>query len=146
MKDAGVEIDSVYSSPSFRCIQTATSVLEGLGLKASLSIRIEPGLFEWLAWYQDGFPEWLSREELAIADYNIATDYVPITSVEHLKECSQEKLDEFYHRNSSTAEKIINGTPGKIRKGEPRITNYYLRIRFIVYRWKHSNRWACHYS
>ncbi|ETN64001.1 suppressor of T-cell receptor signaling 1 [Anopheles darlingi] len=111
MKDAGVEIDTVYSSPSFRCIQTATSVLEGLGLKGSLSIRIEPGLFEWLAWYQDGFPEWLSREELTAADYNIATEYVPITSVEHLKECSQEKLDEFYLRNSSTAEKIINSTP-----------------------------------
>uniref|UniRef100_A0AAG5CT38 Ecdysteroid-phosphate phosphatase n=1 Tax=Anopheles atroparvus TaxID=41427 RepID=A0AAG5CT38_ANOAO len=114
LKDAGVQIDRVYSSPSFRCIQTATSVLEGLGLKASLPIHVEPGLFEWLAWYQDGFPEWLSKEELIAADYNIAPEYVPFTTVENLKECFLEKLDEFYNRNSNTAEHIINSTDGNI--------------------------------
>ncbi|KFB52780.1 AGAP002463-PA-like protein [Anopheles sinensis] len=114
LKDAGVQIDRVYSSPSFRCIQTATSVLEGLGLKASLPIHVEPGLFEWLAWYQDGFPEWLSTEELLAADYNIAPDYAPLTTVDKLKECFLEKLDEFYNRNSAIAEHIIKSTDGNI--------------------------------
>ncbi|XP_058057221.1 ecdysteroid-phosphate phosphatase isoform X1 [Anopheles bellator] len=114
MKDAGVKIDAVYSSPSFRCIQTATSCLEGLGLKTSLPIHVEPGLFEWMAWYQDGLPEWLSAEELLAADYNIATKYEALSAVEDLKECLLEKLNEFYHRNSSITEKIINATTGNI--------------------------------
>ncbi|XP_053660704.1 protein UBASH3A homolog [Anopheles marshallii] len=114
MKDAGVHIEKVYCSPSFRCIQTATSVLEGLGLKATLPICIEPGLFEWLAWYQDGIPEWLSNEELIAADYNIATDYKPMTTAEDLKEQFHEKLGEFYCRNSDIAESIISSTEGNV--------------------------------
>ncbi|XP_052891351.1 protein UBASH3A homolog isoform X2 [Anopheles moucheti] len=114
MKDAGVRIEKVYCSPSFRCIQTATSVLEGLGLKATLPICIEPGLFEWLAWYQDGIPEWLSNEELIAADYNIATDYKPMTTAEDLKEQFHEKLSEFYCRNSDIAESIISTTEGNV--------------------------------
>uniref|UniRef100_A0A182XWX2 SH3 domain-containing protein n=1 Tax=Anopheles stephensi TaxID=30069 RepID=A0A182XWX2_ANOST len=114
MKDAGVRIAKVYCSPSFRCIQTATSVLEGLGLKATLPICIEPGLFEWLAWYQDGIPEWLSNDELIAADYNIATDYQPITTVAELKDHFHEKLGEFYCRNSAIAESIIKSTEGNV--------------------------------
>ncbi|XP_049280063.1 protein UBASH3A homolog isoform X2 [Anopheles funestus] len=114
MKDAGVHIEKVYCSPSFRCIQTATSVLEGLGLKATLPICIEPGLFEWLAWYQDGIPEWLSNEELIAADYNIATDYKPMTTAEDLKEHFHEKLGDFYCRNSDIAESIISTTEGNV--------------------------------
>uniref|UniRef100_A0A182S9K2 SH3 domain-containing protein n=1 Tax=Anopheles maculatus TaxID=74869 RepID=A0A182S9K2_9DIPT len=114
MKDAGVHIEQVYCSPSFRCIQTATSVLEGLGLKATLPICIEPGLFEWLAWYQDGIPEWLSNEELMAADYNIDTEYKPMTTVADLKEHFHEKLGEFYCRNSEIAESIIKSTEGNV--------------------------------
>lgn len=114
MKDAGVHIEKVYCSPSFRCIQTATSVLEGLGLKDTLPICIEPGLFEWLAWYQDGIPEWLTSEELIAADYNIATEYKPMTTADDLKEHCHEKLGEFYCRNSDIAESIIKSTEGNI--------------------------------
>uniref|UniRef100_A0A182VXD5 Ecdysteroid-phosphate phosphatase n=1 Tax=Anopheles minimus TaxID=112268 RepID=A0A182VXD5_9DIPT len=114
MKDAGVHLEKVYCSPSFRCIQTATSVLEGLGLKATLPICIEPGLFEWLAWYQDGIPDWLSNEELIAADYNIATDYKPMTTAENLKDHFHEKLGEFYCRNSDIAESIISSTEGNV--------------------------------
>uniref|UniRef100_A0A182JRH9 Protein UBASH3A homolog n=1 Tax=Anopheles christyi TaxID=43041 RepID=A0A182JRH9_9DIPT len=114
MNDAGVHIEKVYCSPSFRCIQTATTVLKGLGLKDTLPICIEPGLFEWLAWYQDGLPEWLSPNELIAADYNIATDYKPLTTVDDLKEHFHEKLNEFYCRNSDTAEAIIKSTDGNV--------------------------------
>uniref|UniRef100_A0A182M8K3 Ecdysteroid-phosphate phosphatase n=1 Tax=Anopheles culicifacies TaxID=139723 RepID=A0A182M8K3_9DIPT len=114
MKDAGVNLAKVYCSPSFRCIQTATSVLEGLGLKATVPICIEPGLFEWLAWYQDGIPEWLTSEELIAADYNIDREYKPMTTAEKLKDHFHEKLGEFYCRNSDIAESIISSTEGNI--------------------------------
>ncbi|XP_055524218.1 ecdysteroid-phosphate phosphatase isoform X2 [Wyeomyia smithii] len=114
MKEAGVRIDHVFSSPSFRCIQTASSILEGLGLKENQPIHIEPGLFEWLAWYQDGLPEWMSNEELIAADYNIAMDYDPLSKVSHLKEQLQEDLEDFYHRNSAVTEHLIKTTCGNI--------------------------------
>ncbi|XP_040154603.1 protein UBASH3A homolog isoform X3 [Anopheles arabiensis] len=114
LKDAGVQIARAYCSPSFRCIQTATSVLEGLGLKATVPICIEPGLFEWLAWYQDGLPEWLTPDELLAADYNIDTAYKPLSSPGLLRENFHEKLNEFYCRNSNAAEEIIKSTEGNV--------------------------------
>ncbi|KAL1379908.1 hypothetical protein pipiens_014571 [Culex pipiens pipiens] len=114
MKDAGVKIDHVYSSPSFRCIQTTTSILEGLGLKESRPINVEPGLFEWMAWYQEGLPEWMSKEELTAADYNITMEYEPLSKAEDLKGQHQEGLEEFYQRNSDVTEHLIKSTTGNI--------------------------------
>ena len=36
---------------------------------------MEPGLFEWLAWYQDAMPDFMSDTELAEAGYNIELSY-----------------------------------------------------------------------
>ena len=44
--------------------------LKSLGA-LDLPIHVEPGLFEWLAWYQDAMPDFMSDTELAEAGYNI---------------------------------------------------------------------------
>ena len=48
--------------------------LKSLGA-LDLPIHVEPGLFEWLAWYQDAMPDFMSDTELAEAGYNIELSY-----------------------------------------------------------------------
>ncbi|XP_058820870.1 ecdysteroid-phosphate phosphatase-like [Topomyia yanbarensis] len=114
MKEAGVQIDLVYSSPSFRCIQTAASILEGLGLQESHSIRVEPGLFEWTQWYQSGLPKWLTHRELVAAGYNVATDYEPFSTVEYLNQRMQETIPDYFQRNTELMKELIKTTYGNI--------------------------------
>ena len=53
--DANQTLSHVYCSPSLRCVQTANGILKGLGVHDKAAITIEPGLFEWLAWYALSF-------------------------------------------------------------------------------------------
>jgi ubiquitin-associated and SH3 domain-containing protein len=46
----GIKIKHMYSSPALRSIQTADKILEGMGLKNTVPIKIETGLFELLSW------------------------------------------------------------------------------------------------
>ncbi|XP_053696188.1 protein UBASH3A homolog [Sabethes cyaneus] len=114
MKEAGVRIDHVFSSPSFRCIQTASSILESLGMRESHPIRIEPGLFEWIGWYPNGLPNWISSDELKAAGHNIASNYTPITSKEDLIQHQNEDLEGYYRRNAVLAKKIVENNEGNL--------------------------------
>ena len=110
LKETDLKIRHVYSSPSFRCIQTVTEILKGLELKDVHPIRIEPGLFECLSWYQDGLPEFCSKDELTGDGFNVLTDYEAIMSIDQLAENLHENLEEFYKRNSSVMKSIIQQT------------------------------------
>ena len=85
MKEAGVQIHHVFCSPSLRCVQTCHNILTGLGVQDRLAINIEPGLFEWLAWYQDEMPSWMNSAELQAAGYNVEPQYKPYISSEELQ-------------------------------------------------------------
>ena len=63
-----------------------------------LKINIEPGLFEWLAWYQDEMPRWMTAEELLAAGYNVEPTYKPYISSEELHD-TQESCQQFFIRN-----------------------------------------------
>ena len=72
---------------------------QGLGVADKLKINIEPGLFEWLAWYQDEMPSWMTAAELTAAGYNVEPGYKPYISSEELHDTVQETCGQFFIRN-----------------------------------------------
>lgn len=114
LKEAGVCIDRVFSSPAFRCIQTATSIMEGLGLREKVPVQIEPALFEWLGWYPEVSPEWMSSDELIAAGYNVSKTYTPFISEEDLKQRRNEMYVDYYRRSAALAEHLVKNTDGNI--------------------------------
>ncbi|XP_013097696.2 ecdysteroid-phosphate phosphatase isoform X1 [Stomoxys calcitrans] len=114
LNDARVQIDHVFCSPAYRCIQTCISALEGLKLTGKHKIKLEPGLFEWMAWYPEGVPDWLTKDELKAAHYNVDTEYQPFVTVNNLNESIKETTEEFYTRNYDVLRKIIDSTSGNV--------------------------------
>lgn len=115
LKENGVKIDIAFSSPSYRCVQTCNSVLEQMNLKDSIKINLEPGLFEWLAWYAhnlEGAFDWCSISELQAANYNIKVDYDQIFNRQKIVESVQETLNEYYDRNHMVMTKIMEQADG----------------------------------
>lgn len=83
------------------------TLLTGLGLKDKIKIRIEFGLFEWMIWYPDEMPEWLTKDELIAAKYNIDMEYVSMYTRDQLKAANTESSHEFYKRNFSVVEQVL---------------------------------------
>ncbi|XP_037712965.1 protein UBASH3A homolog isoform X3 [Drosophila subpulchrella] len=112
--EAQVQIDHVYCSPSYRCIQTCTSALEGLQLKGKHKIKLEPGLFEWMAWYPSGVPDWLNKNELIEAKYDVDLDYEPVQPGSDLTARLKESTEQFYERNHDVILQLLEQTTGNI--------------------------------
>ncbi|KRT78226.1 SH3 domain-containing protein [Oryctes borbonicus] len=110
LKQSGITVDHAYSSPSFRCIQTCDGVLKGLGVRDTLKIQIEPGLFEWLIWYPDSLPIWFNEDELISFGYNIDREYEPVISKEVLSE-RHESCELFYSRSAFVTSKVLETHP-----------------------------------
>ncbi len=91
-----IVVSKVFTSPAFRCIQTADSILEGLKLKGKVKIKAEPALYEWLAWCKGKLPRWLTNEELVAFGVNMDTKYQSFMTTDdfHL----DESLDSYHHR------------------------------------------------
>ncbi|XP_017084039.1 protein UBASH3A homolog isoform X2 [Drosophila eugracilis] len=112
--EAQVQIDHVYCSPSYRCIQTCTSALEGLKLTSKHKIKLEPGLFEWMAWYPSGVPDWLTKNELIEANYDVDLDYEPVQPSSDLTVRLKESTEQFYERNHDVILQLLEQTTGNI--------------------------------
>nr|XP_016995493.1 protein UBASH3A homolog isoform X2 [Drosophila takahashii] len=112
--EAQVQIDHVYCSPSYRCIQTCTSALEGLQLTGKHKIKLEPGLFEWMAWYPSGVPDWLTKNELVEAKYDVDLDYEPVQPGSDLTVRLKESTEQFYERNHDVILQLLEQTTGNI--------------------------------
>lgn len=83
--------------------------IPGLGQADSQPIAIEPGLFEWLAWYPDSLPDWMSTKELQETGYNIKPEYKPFVRAEELLD-RRESTEQFYMRSFYLAQSVIKST------------------------------------
>ncbi|XP_017759027.1 PREDICTED: protein UBASH3A homolog [Eufriesea mexicana] len=110
MKSSSVKIDVAFTSPSLRCIQTLAHILKGLDL--NIPMKIEPGLIEWLAWYPNGIPIWMTSEELIKAGFNIDKTYDPVIKVNELP--LKENAAQYYERSYELINRIIENTVGNI--------------------------------
>lgn len=112
LREVGTKINTVYCSPSLRCVQTCDSLLNALGKNKHISINIEPGLFEWLEWYPETLPDWMSVEELEAAGYNINKQYEPFITVAEL-EGTRENCEQYYLRSSFVVQSALAATAQK---------------------------------
>jgi ubiquitin-associated SH3 domain-containing protein len=95
MRDQGIRISHVFSSPALRCVQTAHAILQGLG-EPGAKIRIENGLFEWLAWCQGGFPTFMTPNDFLKNGLQVDPTYLSQVALNDLK--PKETHLEFYKR------------------------------------------------
>lgn len=105
MKEEGLNITHVFSSPALRCVQTANAVLQGYEASASLKIRVEYGLFEWLSWCQHGLPSWLSVQEMATFGLKVDPSYKPLITPDKLN--LKERIDHYYRRSSEITKHFL---------------------------------------
>ena len=103
----GIKIDHVYSSPTLRCIQTADKILEGLQIRDTTPIRIEPCLFEFLKWYPVIPVKWpfLELDELTLNGFNIDRSYKPFYPIESLRKDEDELM--YYTRSYLITRSIL---------------------------------------
>lgn len=126
-----------YSSPALRCIQTAHSILQGyinqhwsfehkqlnsfewnildllgMGIEDRVKIRIEPGLFEFLGWYERGLPTFFNSTDSTNSDdelykqFNIDKTYRPIIPLDKLSR--DEKYLDYYNRSFKVTQQITD--------------------------------------
>ncbi|CAF1072196.1 unnamed protein product, partial [Adineta ricciae] len=96
-------VTACYSSPAFRSIQTADRILEGMGRKGHVALRLELGLFECTSWYARSPINFMPDSELINGGYNIDTRYRSQMSDLRLLENEYQ----YYDRSKETMKKII---------------------------------------
>lgn len=102
-----IKIDHVYSSPALRCVQTADQILEGLGMRDRIPIRIEPCLFEFLKWYPVLPVKWpfLDLDEFSQNGFFIDKTYKPTYPIESLRQDEDELM--YYTRSHLITKNIL---------------------------------------
>ena len=112
LKFAGADetIKHVFSSPGLRCLQTCKNILKGLGTESNLEINSEPGLYEWVAWHEEGIPPFLTQDECKKAGFLLKEDYEPFIGLDKLVSCKEETPEEYYERSFYVTKCISSST------------------------------------
>uniref|UniRef100_A0A915DH48 Uncharacterized protein n=1 Tax=Ditylenchus dipsaci TaxID=166011 RepID=A0A915DH48_9BILA len=74
LMDKGLIFDAIYCSPSLRCIQTAQFLSKQFSSQQP-KIRIEPALYGTSYMHIEEPRDWISKEDVIQAGYNIDVDY-----------------------------------------------------------------------
>ena len=83
-----------------------------MGIEDRVKIRVEPGLFEFLGWYERGLPTFFNlsaamiNEDEEVNLYNIDKNYRPIISLEKLSR--DEKYTDYYNRSFKVTQQITD--------------------------------------
>lgn len=104
LAEAGVQFTACYSSPSFRCVQTACELLRAMG-RSDMLVRIEPHLFEWLGWYSNCVPRMMSPHELHSCGYSVDVDYRPLSSSDYFD--TSESIASYYERSGNLTKRLL---------------------------------------
>ncbi|CAD5225171.1 unnamed protein product [Bursaphelenchus okinawaensis] len=105
MRKIGLTPDIVFSSPAFRCLQTAATVLAGCE-ESKVKLTVEPGLFEPMGFYEE-CPKFIDPRRSKFP--NPIDERKPIVSLETLKTaCRIESTNSFYHRIGSVIRRILD--------------------------------------
>lgn len=91
-------------------LENGYKFVSGLGITNEVPIKIEPGLFEWVAWYADSYPSWMTYEELMDAGFNPDLDYKPLITKDALKERISESCTQYYQRCFDVIQHILRLT------------------------------------
>lgn len=106
-----ITFTQVFCSPSLRCVQTASSILEGM-MNTRLQIKVEPALFEWMAWCRNTLPNFMSLDELTDYGFNVDRNYHPFYSLQQFN--LYEKTDEYYYRSNGFVEHQLRTASGNV--------------------------------
>lgn len=72
----------------------------------NLVIRVEPGIFEWLGWYQLGLPKFFTPSELKGHGFNVDVSYIPVTPISKFD--MEEDIQDYYKRSGETSKRILS--------------------------------------
>uniref|UniRef100_A0A914Q869 Phosphoglycerate mutase n=1 Tax=Panagrolaimus davidi TaxID=227884 RepID=A0A914Q869_9BILA len=113
LKKNHTKISAIYSSPAFRCIETAQIIAKESGA-TDLKIKVENGLFDWCSFYEIP-PTFMTTSELIDAGYSISKNYRSFISKETLyKEWDSETKYDYYRRSHDIIHKILTSTIGTV--------------------------------
>jgi len=96
----------VFVSPALRCVQTARAI--GKGMNMDFSLKMEPTLFEWMGWFREIMPRWMTVDEYLENGFNMEKSYLPFIKISDLS--VDEGCDELYHRSHRFLQHILNST------------------------------------
>ncbi|XP_072049417.1 ubiquitin-associated and SH3 domain-containing protein B-like isoform X2 [Amphiura filiformis] len=110
MKESGVRIAHVFSSPALRCVQTAHALIKGLDSAApNVKIHIDTSIYEWLAWSRGVLPKWMTLAELTKFNLNVDPTYKELIKSTDLN--LQESCQMYYKRSDAFVKHILKEYP-----------------------------------